>query len=142
VGDFTNSTQVHDWEPGIEPSGLFWTIPISDDLIAVKPGSGRARFRARDLAVPDFTSFANAIALNPTTDPSHVSFDCRWAGGGKRTTIHDTTYGFEGTFVDGPASMKFVARRDDTGVTYRSDPEDQITVAAAVGHERNGVFFH
>jgi len=47
VGDFANSTQVHDWNPGIEPSGLFWTMPGRDDQVSVQPGSGRARFRAR-----------------------------------------------------------------------------------------------
>ena len=25
--------QVHDWEPGIRPSGLFWTIPITPSAI-------------------------------------------------------------------------------------------------------------
>jgi hypothetical protein len=53
VGDFANSTQVHDWNPGIEPSGLFWTMPVRDDQVSVQPGSA-ARFRASNLAVPDY----------------------------------------------------------------------------------------
>ena len=28
--------QVHDFEPGIAPSGLFWTIPIPGDAIDVR----------------------------------------------------------------------------------------------------------
>jgi hypothetical protein len=117
-------------------------MPIADNLISIKPGSGRARFRARDLAVPDFHDFANSIAPGTPSDPSHVSFDVQWAGRGNRTTIHDTTYEFEGTYVEGTVSIAFTARPDGGDVVYRSDPADQITVSAGVGHERNGVFFH
>ena len=76
------------------------------------------------------------------TGPSTVSFDCKWAGGGTRHRLHDETYGFEGDFVDGPATIDFTAQQDGSSVIYRSDPGGQITVSAAVGHERNGVFFH
>ena len=43
---------------------------------------------------------------------------------------------------EGPVSITFTTRREDTGVTYRSDHGEKITVSAGVGHERNGVFFH
>ena len=34
----------HDFEPGILPSGLFWTVPIGRSAIASQPARGRARF--------------------------------------------------------------------------------------------------
>jgi hypothetical protein len=144
VGDFNGSTQVHDFEPGITASGLFWTIPISDDAFRAKPGIGRARFQARHLAVADYHDFLNAVGLNPTPISSvlsHVSFDVRWDGGGNSTKVHDSTFGFEGRFVDGPVSIQFTAAQDGSDVSYRSDPANQITVSGGVGHERNGIFF-
>lgn len=144
MGDFNGSTQVHDFEPGITASGLFWTIPISDDMVWAKAGIGGARFRASNLAVPDYHDFFNAVGLNPIpipVVPSHVSFDVRWDGGGNSTTLHDSTFGFEGRFVDGPVSIEFTTGQDGSGVTYRSDPANQIVVSGGVGHERNGVFF-
>ena len=33
--------QVHDWEPGIADSGLFWTIPMSPGSIKADPSTGR-----------------------------------------------------------------------------------------------------
>jgi hypothetical protein len=142
VGDFANSTQVHDWNPGIEPSGLFWTIPVRDDQVSVQPGSGRARFSARNLAVPDYLDFIRSVTPGTIPIPSHVSFDVRWQGGGAVSTLHDDTYEFSGRFVDGPIGIDFTTRQDGSDVVYRSNSDGQITVGGGAGRERNGVFFH
>jgi hypothetical protein len=42
--------QLHDFEPGIAPSNLFWTVPISPSAIIVNPEKGTATLRARDLS--------------------------------------------------------------------------------------------
>jgi hypothetical protein len=144
VGDFVNSTQKFDWNPGIEPSGLFWTMPIRDQLIKFDVNRGRARFRARHLSVPDYGTFDNSIASPPKQHPpipSHVSFDTRWRGGGKRQVVTDADYDFTGTFVDGDITISFTAKHDRDDVVYRSDDGPQIVVSGGVGRERNGVFF-
>jgi hypothetical protein len=138
VGDLTN--QVHDWNPGIRRSGLFWTIPLPRDDFSADADDGRARFHATHLRVPDYHSIANAISPSPKKVPGHVSFDMRWAGGGKRTRIHDETFGFAGDFREGPLHIRFTAR-DDGGGVYWSQGSGQVTVGGGVGHERNGVFF-
>jgi len=149
VGD--PSHQQHDWEPGIARSGLFWTVAIPPSSISVEPGTGRARFHARDVAVMDFHDFLNAVHRGgPAPVPSHVSFDVRWAGRGKRRTIRDKAFGYAGRYVTGPATITFQASNDTAGVTYASDPDGQYNPTAAqggagspaVGRERNGVFFH
>ena len=149
VGDPTH--QQHDWEPGIASSGLFWTIPIARSALGVDPGSGQARLRAENVAVTDYHDFFNAVlGGGPTPLPSHVSFDVRWAGGGRRQKIRDETFGFVGNYVTGPATISFTASDDGGGVIYTSDPAGQYNPAGdqggagspAVGHERNGVFFH
>jgi hypothetical protein len=131
---------VHDFEPGIEPSGLFWTIPFASSSIDVDEEDGRARLRARDLAVSDFHDFFNAISPSPSSQPARASFDTRWHGGGARTKINDATFGFAGQFVAGTATISFAVSAAG-GVVYRSVADGQLTVSGGVGRERNGVFF-
>ncbi|WP_028057904.1 hypothetical protein [Candidatus Solirubrobacter pratensis] len=149
MGDPTH--QQHDWEPGIAPSGLAWTIAVSPSAIRFDLKTGAARFHARDLAITDFHDFISAVkGGGPAPVPGHVTFDVRWAGHGKKRKIRDKTFGFSGTYVTGPATITFSASNDGTGVTYTSDPNGQSNPAVAqggaglpaIGRERNGVFFH
>jgi hypothetical protein len=149
VGD--PSRQQHDWEPGIAPSGLFWTIPIDPSAIAVSPNSGHARLRGKGVAVSDYHNFFNAISgPDPPRVPSHVSFEVRWSGDGRRQKIRDETFGFTGHYVTGATMVSFTASNDGSDVIYSSDPAGQYNPTVdvggagspAVGHERNGVFFH
>ena len=149
MGDPTH--QDHDWEPGIAPSGLFWTIPVDQQTVHAEPGNGKARFRGRNVAVMDFHDGISAIVGGgPTPLPAHVSFDVTWAGKGDKVTLDDDTFGFEGKYVTGPATVTFTASNDGAGVVYTSDPAGQYNPTTeqggagspAVGHERNGVFSH
>ena len=137
----TTTEQVHDFEPGIAPSGLFWTIPVAAGSVDASPGSGRARFGVRELALGDYHDFFTAISPNPPEVPSHVSFEVDWHGGGDHAKLVDSEFGFAGSFVGGDASISFTAWNDGAGVVYTSDPGDQVTLGAGVGHERNGIFF-
>ncbi len=149
VGDPTR--QSHDFEPGIAPSGLFWTIPIARSAIEVDPGRGRARLRGDNVAVTDYHDFFNAVfGGGPTPLPSHASFDVRWRGKGDRRKIRDDTFGFTGHFVSSATTISFTASNDGSDVIYTSDPAGQYNPTTdqggagppAVGHERNGAFFH
>jgi hypothetical protein len=139
VGDPTS--QVHDFEPGILPSGLFWTVPIKPRLVALRPARGSARFAASRMAMPDFHDFFNAVSPAPTSVPGHVTFDVRWLPDGAAQKITDATFGFEGKFVPSAATIRFAVCDDATGVTYTSDDAGQVTIGGGVGKERNGVFF-
>ena len=152
VGDPTQ--QSHDFEPGIAPSGLFWTIPIAPWAIEVDPRRGRARLRADRVPVPDYHDFFNAIGfIDPPIPPvpSHVSFDVRWPGNGDRQRIRDEQFHFTGDYVSSATTISFTAANDHRGVIYRSDHRGQYNPAVgppengagppAVGRERNGVFF-
>ena len=141
MGDPTQ--QLHDFEPGIASSGLFWTIPISPSAISISPSTGTARFRAANVPVSDFFNFFNAISDHPDPRPvpSHVTFDVRWLGGGDHTKVTDQTFDFAGEFVTGPAAITFTASHDGSNVVYSSVADGQKTISAGVGRERNGVFF-
>jgi hypothetical protein len=134
--------QVHDWEPGILASGLFWTIPISPSSIIVNQNTGAATLRVSNLAVPDYGNFFNAISPTPDPPPvpSHVSFEVTWPGRGAVTEIDDDVFDFSGRFVVSDATISFTARNDNAGVIYRSNPDGQISFDAGVGSERNGIF--
>ena len=146
MGDPTK--QVHDWEPGIAPSGLFWTIPVAHHAIKANPRSGKARFHVPHVRVGDYHDFFNSIS-GGTPIPSHVGFDVKWAGGGAPVHLRNETFTFEGDFVPGPATIRFVASDDKSGVTYRSVAEGQYNPTLeqfgagdpAVGTEQNGRFF-
>jgi hypothetical protein len=78
-----------------------------------------------------------------------VSFDVRWAGDGDRQKIRDEMFGFTGKYVAGAATISFTASQDGGSVRYFSIPDGQYNPMPpagaglpAVGHERNGKFFH
>ena len=144
--------QSHDFEPGIAPSGLFWTIPIASSAIYVDPRSGRARLHAGRVAVLDYHDGNNAVGFGSPPRPplpSHVSFDVRWAGNGGRQAIRDQQFGFTGEYVTSQTTIDFTTSVDGVRVIYRADPRGQYNVPTedggagppAVGLERNGVFF-
>ena len=101
--------------------------------------------RATSLRLGDYGDFVNSISPNPTSIPSHATFDVRFAPAGAPVVIHDDTFGFAATYIPTRAELSFTARNvhgEHAHVTYRSLPgEEQTTVSGGVGTERNGVFF-
>ena len=138
MGDPT--TQVHDFEPGIRPSGLFWTTRIGHDAVDVQDLDD-ARMRKTHLAMPDFHDIVNALSPSPATRPGHVSFDVRWDGHDRRRRIRDDAFRFVGEYRPVQAHIDFRVSDDGSDVVYTSDAHGQKTVSGGIGHERNGVFF-
>jgi catechol 2,3-dioxygenase-like lactoylglutathione lyase family enzyme len=138
VGDPT--TQVHDFEPGIRPSGLFWTTRIGHDAVEVHDLDD-ARMHKTHFAMPDFHDIVNALSPSPKTTPGHVTFAVRWDADGRRRHIRDRAFGFQGEFRPAQAHIDFRVSDDGSDVVYTSDAHGQTTVGGGIGHERNGVFF-
>jgi hypothetical protein len=133
---------LHDFNPGIATSGLFWTVALPAGSVEVNPGSGRASMSAANVAVSDFFTIPNSLlhgAIAPPV-PATVSFAVHWGGAGKRVKLRDPVNGFTGEFVENAASMTWSA--SSLGLSYQSGVEDSsVSVFAEVGSERNGVFF-
>ena len=109
------------------------------------PVTGEARLRVQALKIPDFHDLLSSLGLvpGPPPVPSRVSFEVRWAGHGTPVDLHDTTSGFSGHYVAGPATISFTASNNNSSVVYHSDATGQSNVGTpAVGTEQNGVFFH
>ena len=129
--------QIHDHNPGISEEGLFWTLLISPDSVSIH--DGWARMCVNDLPMPDMRSFENAVARGPML-PSTVAFEMHWDTAGRRRRARDRENRFVFDFRE--ADSKIWWKAVQRGVTYESDPAStSSTVFAALGHERNGVFF-
>ena len=136
--DFSN--QIHDYNPGIEPDGRFWTKALPASTVEVHPGSGDARFHVGDLDIEDYHDVINALKDGPSLE-AVVSFDLRWTGGGGHVKVRDKTNDFAGRYVEGKATIEWSALTEN-GQFFKSDPANtSITHFAEVGKERNGVFF-
>jgi len=90
--------QIHDFNPGITESGLFWTIAVPENAISVNFAAGRASFRASEIDVEDYHDIVNALTDGPSV-PATVSFDINWGHAMGRTKIRDVENNFAGDFV-------------------------------------------
>jgi hypothetical protein len=76
------------------------------------------------------------------SDPAVVSFEMVWAGHGQATVQTDgSTFSYDS--VISSATVEWSALNEATGMRFQSDPASTShSEFAAVGHEKNGVFFH
>jgi hypothetical protein len=136
--------QVHDFNLGIEKSGLFWTTMIPDDAVSIDLEHGTARFQMNNLPISDYQNFVNSVGdLDPPLPliASHVSFDVRWAAkpGARLTRITDPTNTFTGEFIDSTASIRWSGRQPR--FVFTSSSASSTTVSGVIGREQNGRFF-
>jgi hypothetical protein len=131
---------VSDFNPGIAASGLFWTVAVADDSVEVHPGAGTARFALANFSTRDFHNVGNSI-MGGASDPAVVSFEMTWSGHG-RSVVQTDGSSFSCDSVISSASIEWSALNKTTGMRFQSDPASSSeSEFAAVGHEKNGVFF-
>jgi hypothetical protein len=137
------------------PDGLFWTVLVPDSSVRVDLTAGNAVMAVRNLPTLDFVTFVNDAQHGPSI-PTTVSFFMQWSGLSNRSLVRipvlsDGSPGFIASLAQsetGGASVSFTASEPTavvngvTGAVYSSDPTTPATVLyAALGAERNGVFF-
>ena len=153
-------SQIDDLNPGITPSGLFWTAVIPPDSVQVgfdededdddqgQSGGGgghtldgAASVRVKNIAVQDFGNIGNALfGGGPPPVPATLSYEVRWSGVNERVQINNAAQGFRGDFVRNQAQMKWSAVVGD--FKFVSGPlSTSSSVFAELGLERNGSFF-
>jgi hypothetical protein len=93
------SNQIHDFDPGLTPNGVFWTVPVPKNSVYVHPGAGEAAVDVKNLAVQDFFSLPNFFTGGASA-PAVVSFHIRWSGVTKRVKTRDVANGFAGEFIE------------------------------------------
>jgi hypothetical protein len=133
------SGQVHDFNPGIRESGLFWTQPVAGDALDVDLEDGTASLRLGDLDEEDYHNLHNALVDGPS-DPASVSFEMRWRAIAKPMNVTDAVHRFTGRFRLCAVQIEWSASAP--GFRFTSDPASTTTnVRSVMGRERNGVFF-
>ncbi len=132
------TSQVHDFNPGIRPSGLFWTTPIERGSVRVNLGDGSASLHLADEDIEDYHDVVNALKDGPSK-PAKVSVDVSWTGDAddERVKIRNPRLRFRGEYVRNKATLVWSA--SEAGFRFNSNP--MTSGFATIGHERNGVFF-
>jgi hypothetical protein len=133
--------QVHDFNPGITQSGLFWTSIVSSEQVRVDLNSGHATLEVRNLHMKDYADLQNAlVGGGPRPVPSVVSYKVEWTANGAINTFDNVAQKFRGEFRDAIARMEWSARTPD--FDFVSAPSATSTTdAAEIGRERNGSFY-
>jgi hypothetical protein len=130
---------VHDFNPGILPSGLFWVVELPKDAFRVSQDGRRASLEAKDVCVLDSFQF-----LGPNSIAASVSFTVRWEatgprerrGSGAAVPATDPA-AFLGRFAPARATGSFSGSEVGFGFTGRGTTDATF---AELGPERNGVF--
>jgi hypothetical protein len=130
---------VHDFNPGILPSGLFWVVQLPRDAFRVSDDGRRTTLAAEDVCVLDSFQF-----LGPNSVAASVSFTVRWQATGPRqrrgrgTAVPPTDpAAFLGRFAPAHATGSFSGSEVGFGFTGRGTTDGTF---AELGPERNGVF--
>jgi hypothetical protein len=132
-------SQVTSIDPGNIPDGLFWTFRVPDDSVDFNFGRGTASMSAADLELRDFHNLVNDFQHGPSVAAA-ATFTVRWNGAGRRFRLRDPDHGFEGEFRETTTTIDYSVSTEE-GFEFVADPTTSHTVYAAIGHERNGVFF-
>ena len=78
--------------PGIKPSGLFWTAMLPEDAVKVHSDDAGAEMRASNVHVLDYGDFANSLFGGgkppvPATRQSHGAFNTALQVGGSCASV-------------------------------------------------------
>jgi hypothetical protein len=132
--------QIHDYNPGVEASGLFWTIRIPDGAVGVDSRVTTARYALDDVALGDYVNVWMALAGQPPTGTVRASFDARWQATGKPFKFSDSSNKFTGIYRMAHSTIAW--KSIGSGFSFQSDPASTSkTTFSAIGSERNGMFF-
>jgi hypothetical protein len=133
---------VHDFNPGIDAAGVFWTIEVDGHSVKVSPGSGTATMDVQNVALVDAFTVANALFGDPSTFvPATASYHVEWGGVIRRYQARNDSDRFAGTFVDTASATIEWSATNAQGFRFTSTPGSSQFVYGLIGHERNGVFF-
>lgn len=131
---------VHDYNGGILASGLFWTLPVDDDLRISRDGR-RAILDVEDLEVIDSFTFGSGIGT-----PASLSYRIEWQATGpfvdrgSDATVPPTDHAaFLARFAVARSTASFES--SELAFSFRSNPDVSTDRGyAQMGRERNGVF--
>jgi hypothetical protein len=136
-----SGSQVHDFNLGIPPSGLFWTGTIDDHEFRIDHRGRRAVLELRDMPVLDSFQF-----LGPNVIPATNSLRVEWEATGPRVARGEGASvpptdpaAFRGRFAFARATGRFTG--EELGFAFESNRGvSSDSGFAELGTERNGAF--
>lgn len=133
--------QIHDFNPGITQSGLFWTSFVPADNVHVDLTAGVATLEVHNLHMKDYFDLVNAVVGGGAPPvPSVVSYRVAWTATGAVNAFDNATQQYRGSFRGAAAQMEWSARTAD--FDFVSAPAATSTTdAAQLGSEANGTFY-
>jgi hypothetical protein len=149
----------HSWDPGITPSLVFWTTPVTRGSVKVDLDEERASLQAKNIRVFDsFTLIPNAI--DPNHPAGHVnsiinSLRMEWRNTTRATTFDNCDpNAFRGNYFEDSATIQVIATTPPRpaatcpatparhGFRFVSNPANtSVSRFAQIGREHNGVFY-
>ena len=137
----SSGSQVHDYNGGVLPSGLFWTLALDDDALCVSHDGRRAVLDVDGLGVIESFQFGSGLAT-----PATLSFHIEWRATGpfvdrgKGTSVPPTDpAAFLARFAVARSTAEYEA--SELGFSFSSNPDVSTDRGyAQMGRERNGVF--
>jgi len=131
---------MHDFNGGVQPSGLFWIVELPDHALRVSRDGDHAILEARDVSVVDSFQFGGPVQV-----PASVSFTVRWdatgprqrRGSGSGVPATDPA-AFLGNFAFARSTAQFSGR--ELGFSFQSNRATTDRGFAEMGFERNGTF--
>ena len=129
--------QQHDFNGGLGPNHLFWTLRVPDN--AFEHTGTTAHLRLHDQPVVESFQF-----LGPNEIPAKVSVDVRWTATGPvahyppGSTDPTAPSYFAGTFREALAQGTFAG--SEAGFSFGPARASSHGLWAEIGQERNGIF--
>ena len=131
---------MHDFNGGIQPSGLFWIVEVPEQAFRVSRDGRHVTLEAKDVCVLDSFQFGGPVQV-----PASVTFTVRWdaigprvrRGSGSGVPPTDPA-AFLGQFAVARSTGWFSGR--ELGFSFRSDRATTDGGFAEMGPERNGSF--
>lgn len=135
-------TQLHDFNPGIAQSGLFWTVPVNPDAVDVDLGAGTATYSLTGARMPDYLTFDNAInRTGPVPRPGVVSFTVTWNTTGAAVVNDVPLKKFHGEHAPANAQMAWTGRSGDFDFVSHPIDTSVSSYGALLGRQRTGSFY-
>ncbi len=129
--------QIHDFNPGIRESGLFWTVPVKEEALQVDMEAGKATLALSDFDLEDYGNLENALKEGAEVDAS-VSFNMTWTATADPFNVSDPVHTFAGRFSLATVDITWSATAP--GFEFTSSP-GVTQFKSYFGRERNGIFF-
>lgn len=141
------TSQLHDFSPGILPSGLFWIVKVPDSAVQISPDGSTLHIHLEQVPLIDALTFppgtGNGITVFPTI-PATATFDVTYTKTGNHRHIRPTSrdpvspFNWEGEMWDATNSGTVsVIRADGFSASGSFSSSGNF---GEMGTERNGSF--